>query len=265
MKSDDIHRHLNSLSTEIAFLKYGIKRPPQQHSFIPSIVKSAVTDADDDIITMNFNQMDPVGPTGPTGPTGATGPIGPSGPFGPTGATGPTGMNGLDGPTGPTGPTGPAGSSITVSGPAGPTGPTGKCVPDKVGQWTPRLISGPGGGAITIKIHSAYFMKLGQFVFCNFDIEITELKKGNNPSYIMLEGLPYESLNLGEYAGSMTVSYFEEMGAPTTYASGSVLCSSFACDIWHEKANVTTLQRIIRSDVKVGTRLQGVIQYFSDE
>jgi hypothetical protein len=257
MQSDDLRKQLNSLSTELAFLKYGRKKQPPTNKAANSaafkILNAAVSDDDGDIITMNLDsqcQMGPTGPTGPTGPQGEpglTGPVGPTGPSGDHGEFGPTGPQGEPGPTGPVGPTGPSGS-----------------ITNAVEPWTPKLISGPGGGAIAIKIHSAYHNKLGQLVTCTFDIEITELKKGNSSSYIMLEGLPHESFNLGNYAGSMTVSYFKEAGSPTTYLSGSVLCSSFACDIWYEKANTTTLDRLTRSDVKVGTRLQGIIQYFSE-
>lgn len=83
--------------------------------------------------------------TGSNAPTGVSGTtfwnllvqMGITGPTGLTGVTGPTGLTGVTGPTGLTGVTGPTGAGTT-----GPTGPSGSA--------TPRVVSTPSSGTITV-------------------------------------------------------------------------------------------------------------------
>lgn len=163
----------------------------------------------------------------------------------------------LSGPTGPIGNTGPTGS-------IGPTGPSGSGQ-TSTGSWTPKLISGPGGSSITITNKCSHYVKIGELVFLTFDIEVSKISNGSNSSYVMLEGLPFKSMECETYSGSAIISYFSELNSPTTYVSGSVIQDSFACDLWHEKANVTALPRLEKSEIKVKSRLQGSIVYMSKE
>lgn len=129
------------------------------------------------------------------------------------------------------------------------------------GQWVPRLINGPDGGGIAIKINCANYVKSGSLVHALFDIQITDIGKGNKFSYVMLEGLPFISAKTDGYCGSLLVSYFANLDFGATSLTGSVLSNSYACDIWCSRKNVATLEKLDYSDIKKSTRIQGTVIY----
>jgi hypothetical protein len=116
-----------------------------------------------------------------------------------------------------------------------------------------------------VEVICAKYVKNGKIVFLTFDLIVSKILSGNNSVYVMLEGLPFKAVTCDGLAGSVVVSYFQEMNTPTTFISGSVISDSYACHLWHEKANVTELPKLERSQLKVKSRLQGTVTYISSE
>lgn len=133
----------------------------------------------------------------------------------------------------------------------------------EVSEWVPRLISGPGGGAISTTVHSAEYSKTGKFVFLTFDIQVVDMEAADRTSIVMLEGLPFSSMKSASYCGSVVFSYFKNLGSSIIFLSGSVLPDSYACCLWHEVSKTTELQSLEYGDIKPKTRLQGTVTYIA--
>lgn len=141
----------------------------------------------------------------------------------------------------------------------------------ETGKWVPKLISGTHGAAIYLAPSNCLFVKNGAFVFLTFDMSVVNLERGDSSSIVMLEGLPFkvqgkvDAYNSGEYFGSVIVSYFKNLNTKISYITGSVIKGSYAGDLWYEKSSGYSLQQMQRSEIKIGSRLQGTIAYISDE
>jgi hypothetical protein len=133
----------------------------------------------------------------------------------------------------------------------------------EVSAWVPRLISGPGGGAISTEVHSAMYSKVGKFIFLTFDIQVIDMEAADNTSIVMLEGLPFSSIRADSYCGSVVFSYFKNLSSEIIFLSGSVLPDSYACCLWQESSKTTELQSLEYGDIKPKTRFQGTITYIA--
>lgn len=133
-----------------------------------------------------------------------------------------------------------------------------------IGTWAPRLISGPDGGAIITKTHSAAYFRNEQFIFLTFDIEVAEMQIGNPSSLVMLEGFPFISSTAGSYCGSATISYFKNMNVRCMHLTGSVLPSSYCCDLWFSSADRSSLETLQQGFIRPKTRLQGTVTYLGE-
>jgi hypothetical protein len=129
------------------------------------------------------------------------------------------------------------------------------------GAWQPRLISGPDGGGIVAKVLYAKYCKFGTLVHALFDLQVADMEKGKSSSYVMLEGLPFISVKSDGYCGSLVVTYFKNLDSSASFLSGSVRPDSYACELWYGNKSVTTLEKLEYGDVRVSTRLQGIIYY----
>lgn len=129
------------------------------------------------------------------------------------------------------------------------------------GSWQPKLISGPDGGGITVKVLYAKYSKIGSLVLATFDLQVTDMEKGKSSSYVMLEGLPFISVKADGYCGSLIVSYFKNLDSAAAGLSGSVKPDSYSCDLWYTSKSATTLEKLEYGDVRVSTRLQGTVSY----
>jgi len=131
------------------------------------------------------------------------------------------------------------------------------------GVWQPKLISGPEGGAITCKILYANYSKIGSLVHAAFDLQVVQMErgKGKTSSHVMIEGIPLMSVSSDGYCGSVNITYFNNLNSSVCALSGSVRPESYSCDIWHSRKNVTTLAKLEYGDIKISTRLQGIIIY----
>lgn len=132
------------------------------------------------------------GPIGPQGPQGETGPEGPQGEVGPQGPAGPQGLTGATGPQGPMGPEGPQGDT-GATGPEGPQGPSGDIAFEDpftdssfVADTSFLLVDHPspptpitGTPTLTIVTDNSKFLKVGNTMFLNIDMEATITQPGN--------------------------------------------------------------------------------------
>lgn len=141
---------------------------------------------------------------------------------------------------------------ISVSGSGGGT----------IGIWTP-VITASVAGIIALNIRNANYSKIGQQVFCTFDIEITSISSGSSAATLKLAGLPYPSITDTGYVGSVLFSYFKGMNTNVDYIGGTVISNSSQADLWFESEQKKDLSKITQGDIKAGTRLVGTVQYLS--
>lgn len=151
------------------------------------------------------------------------------------------------------------GSGINVS-PAGIISATGNSI---TGNWTPMLMS-LGNGTILLNTKSAKYSKVGQLVTCTFDVEVTNISFGEDKDVLKLSNLPFNSSPGTGYVGSMYFSYFQNMNDNVDYISGSVVPSSTTLDLWYTNAQAKSMTRLNQQALKVGSRLTGSIEYFSN-
>lgn len=130
-----------------------------------------------------------------------------------------------------------------------------------LGAWTPILLPS-GAGNIVLSTKNANYNKIGQQIFCTFDIEILSLS-GNSSSTIKLAGLPFTSIISTGYTGSVFFSYFKLMDDNVDYIGGTVVASTTTADIWFETQQDKSLVKLTEDGLNVGTKLVGTVHYIS--
>lgn len=150
-----------------------------------------------------------------------------------------------------------SGIAVTADGTISATG--GSIV--EIGAWAPVLLPSLAGN-IVVSTRNANYTKIGQQVFCTFDIEVLGLT-GSTSATIKLTGLPYASIISTGYTGSVFFSYFKLMDDNVDYIGGTVISSTAAADIWFTSQQDKSLVKLTQDSLNVGTRLVGTIQYIS--
>lgn len=130
------------------------------------------------------------------------------------------------------------------------------------GTWAP-VLSASDGTAIPITVSNARYSKIGQFVFCTFDITVTGLGTTMPSAACSITGLPSTSAADPGYVGSGYISYFATMNSNVDYFGATVSGSSTAADLWFTSEQKKSVVHLTRSDMRIGTRLAGTIQYIS--
>lgn len=150
------------------------------------------------------------------------------------------------------------GSGITVA-PDGTISASGGGA--EIGAWTPVLLPS-GAGNIVTSTKNANYTKIGQQVFCTFDIEVLGLA-GPNSSTIKLTGLPYASIISTGHTGSVLFSYFRLMDDNIDFIGGTVLSSTTTANLWFTSQQDKSMVRLTQDSLTVGTKLVGTVQYIS--
>lgn len=155
------------------------------------------------------------------------------------------------------------GSNISIA-PDGTISSTGGA--STLGTWIPVLVQSSGviGSSISLTIKNAKYVKIGQLVSCTFDFQISNITGGLNSSVLTLRQLPETSISDIGYVGSLYISYFNSMDSNVVELNGTVISSSKQVDLWLTKTPGQSQIKLTQSDIKVGTRLIGTIQYISD-
>lgn len=151
------------------------------------------------------------------------------------------------------------GSGISVT-PDGTISATGGSVVE-IGAWAPILLPSLPGNIVT-STRNANYSKIGQQVFCTFDLEVLALA-GDNNATIKLTGLPFASIISTGYTGSVYFSYFRLMDDNVDFIGGTVISATTTADIWFEPQQDKSLVKLTQDSLKIGTRLVGTVQYIS--
>lgn len=151
------------------------------------------------------------------------------------------------------------GSGITVT-PDGTISTTGGGIVE-LGAWAPVLLPSLPGNIVT-STRNANYTKIGQQVFCTFDLEVIGLA-GTDSATVKLTGLPYTSIISTGYTGSVFFSYFRLMDDNVDYMGGTVISSTTTADIWFTSQQDKSLVKLTQDSLKIGTRLVGIVQYIS--
>ena len=150
-----------------------------------------------------------------------------------------------------------SGITVAVDGTISATG--GSVV--ELGSWAPILLPSLAGNVVT-STRNANYTKIGQQVFCTFDIEVLGLS-GTSSATIKLTGLPYTSIISTGYTGSVFFSYFRLMDDNVDYIGGTVISATTTADLWFTPQQDKSLVKLTQDSLKVGTRLVGTVQYIS--
>ena len=131
----------------------------------------------------------------------------------------------------------------------------------ELGAWAPILLPSLAGNVVT-STRNANYTKIGQQVFCTFDIEVLGLS-GTSSATIKLTGLPYTSIISTGYTGSVFFSYFRLMDDNVDYIGGTVISATTTADLWFCSQQDKSLVKLTQDSLKIGTRLVGTVQYIS--
>jgi len=132
------------------------------------------------------------------------------------------------------------------------------------GTWLPAIASSQTA-TITLNITNAKYVKVGQLVVCTFDFTVSVESGGSSSGQLTITGLPFTSITDTGYVGSLSISYFNNMNTDTGSISGSVVNNSTTINLWRDAggSNTKTLTNLTQNDIKVSTRLVGVVEYVS--
>lgn len=139
---------------------------------------------------------------------------------------------------------------------------TNGSIPGTVGNWLPKLVPSVVGN-ITLMVRNAKYSKIGQSVMATFDISITAISAGASDATISLQALPSLSLDDAGYVGSVIISFWSNTDTNIDYLAGTVLGNSTNADLWFSSEQKKTLIKLSQGDIKVGTRLVGMVQYIT--
>jgi len=187
--------------------------------------------------------------------SGYTGSTGAQGPQGYTGSSGAQGSRGYNGSTGSLGPQGP-------QGPSGYTGSSGGNDDYAFGTWKPALVPNVSG-TISLSIRNANYTKIGQMVFCTFDIKINSITGGASTATIILSGLPVTSISSTGTVGSVFISFNSDLNINIVQLSGTVINSSKQANLWYSKSVGQDLSSLTQVQLAVNTILTGTVSYIS--
>jgi len=170
-----------------------------------------------------------------------------------------TGSVGAQGPRGPQGFTG----SIGPQGPRGYTGSAGGCGDDYTfGSWQPALVANVAG-TISLSTRNANYTKIGQMVFCTFDIKINSITGGASTATIILSGLPVSAISSTGTVGSVFISFNSGLNTNIVQLSGTVINSSKQAIIWYSKAVGQNLTSLTQDQLANNAILTGTVSYIS--
>ena len=132
------------------------------------------------------------------------------------------------------------------------------------GIWVPAMSSSLDA-TITLTVADAKYVKVGQLVVCTFDVTVSVESGGGSSGILVMSGLPFMSVSDTGYVGSLYVSYFFNMDSDTGSVSGSVINNSTKIDLWQGTGgkDSKSLSKLTQSDIQVGTRLVGTVEYVS--
>ena len=149
------------------------------------------------------------------------------------------------------------GLSVAPDGTISATGGSGI-----TGTWMP-MLAASDSTIVPVAVDNARYSKIGQYVFCTFDITVTNLGSTSATATLSLKGLPVVSAADPGYVGSGYVAYFSSMDANVDYFGGTVSGTSTVAALWFTSEQKKSVTALTRDDVKVGTRIAGTIQYIS--
>lgn len=130
------------------------------------------------------------------------------------------------------------------------------------GTWTP-VLSASDNTSIPVTVSNARYSKIGQFVFCTFDITVTSLGTTQASATCHITGLPAASAADPGFVGSGYVSYFANMDTNVDYFGATVNGTSTIATLWFTSEQKKSVSQLTRDDLKVGTRIAGTIHYIS--
>jgi hypothetical protein len=149
------------------------------------------------------------------------------------------------------------GLSVAPDGTISSTGGSGI-----TGTWAP-MLAASDSTIVPVTIANARYSKIGQYVFCTFDVTVTSLGSTSASATLSLKGLPAVSAADPGYVGSGYVAYFSTMDSNVDYFGGTVSGTSTVAALWFTSEQKKTVVALTRDDIKAGTRIAGTIQYIS--
>jgi len=128
-----------------------------------------------------------------------------------------------------------------------------------IGTWVPTITSSIPA-TISLNISNANYCKVGQEITCYFDFKITVLTGGGGSGTLTLNGLPFTSISGNGFVGNLIVTYFENLDSNQSFIVGTISGSSTQSLLWVNRVS-TSSARLTQGDIKVSTRLTGMITY----